>query len=62
VLARRYRSLGQPWMAACSLLAGVLGAAGVATGGIPYGTLTLFIGISMALLWAAFAAAAMSRP
>jgi hypothetical protein len=57
VLARRYRALGQRPMAACSLLAGVLCAVGVATGGMPHGTLTLFIGVSIALLWAAFTSA-----
>lgn len=55
VLARRYRALGQRRMAVVSLLAGVLGAVGVATGGLPHGTLTLFIGVSCALLWAVFA-------
>ena len=54
VLARRYHALGQRAMGACSLLAGVLCAAAVATGGMPHGTLTLFIGVSIALLWAAF--------
>ena len=44
-------------MAACSWLAGVLCAAAVATGGMPHGTLTLFIGVSIALLWAAVIAA-----
>jgi len=34
--------------------AGVLCAAGVATGGAPDGSLTLFAGVSIALLWAAF--------
>ena len=53
VLARRYRALGQPRMAACSALAAVLCAAGVASGGMPHGTLTLFIGVSIALLWTA---------
>lgn len=57
ILARRYRGAGQRRMAACSALAGVLCAAGVVTGGMPHGTLTLFIGVSIALLWAAFAAA-----
>ena len=57
VLARRYRALGRQQMAACSLLAGVLGVAGVASGGMPHGTLTLFIGVSIALLWAAVTAA-----
>ena len=57
ILARRYRALGQPRMAAFSWLAGALCAAGVATGGMPHGTLTLFIGVSIALLWAAVTAA-----
>ena len=57
ILARRYRALGQPRMAAFSWLAGGLCAAGVATGGMPHGTLTLFIGVSLALLWAAVTAA-----
>ena len=34
--------------------AGALCAAGVATGGAPHGSLTLFAGVSIALLWAAF--------
>ena len=54
VAARRYRICGQPIMAACSAAAGVLCAAGVATGGAPHGSLTLFIAVSIALLWAAF--------
>jgi len=57
ILFRRYRALGRQPMAVCSLLAGVLGAIGVATGGMPHGTLTLFIGISIALLWTSFTAA-----
>ena len=57
VLASRYRTLGQRPMAAWSLLAGALCLAGVATGGMPHGTLTLFIGVSAALLWAAFISA-----
>ncbi len=57
ILARRYRALGQPRMAAGSWVAAVLCAAGVATGGMPHGTLTLFIGVSIALLWAAVTAA-----
>jgi len=36
---------------------GVLCAVGVATGGAPYGSLTLFIGVSIALLWAALTTA-----
>jgi hypothetical protein len=47
ILARRYRALGRPRIADFSLLAGVLCAAGVATGGMPHGTLTLFICVSV---------------
>jgi hypothetical protein len=54
VAARRYRACGQRAAAACSVAAGVLCAAGVATGGAPHGSLTLFTGVSIALLWAAF--------
>ncbi|MBO0823935.1 MAG: DUF998 domain-containing protein [Actinobacteria bacterium] len=54
VVARRYWFLGKRRTAACSLLAGVLCAAGVATGGIPHGSLTLFIGVSIAMLWIAY--------
>ena len=57
IFARRYRGLGRPGLAVCSLLAGVACAAGVASGGMPHGTLTLFIGVSIALLWAAVIAA-----
>ena len=53
VAARRYRAQGQRRAAACSVAAGVLCAAGVATGGAPHGSLTLFIGVSIALLWTA---------
>jgi hypothetical protein len=56
ILARRYRAAGQRRLAGFSLLAGVLGAVGVASGGLHHGTLTLFIGVSIALLWAVFAA------
>jgi hypothetical protein len=59
ILARRQRAHRQPRMATCSLLAGVLCAAGVASGGMPHGTLTLFAGVSIALLWAAFTAASL---
>lgn len=57
VLARRHQALGQRPKAVGSLLARVLCAVGVATGGMPHGTLTLFIGVSIALLWAAFTCA-----
>lgn len=61
VLARRYRAQGQRPMAVCSLLAGLLCLAGVASGGMPHGTLTLFIGVSVALLWTAFTATRVIR-
>ncbi len=51
MLARCYRASGQRGMAACSLAAGVLCAAGVASGGAPHGSLSLFAGVSIALLW-----------
>ena len=54
VAARRYRACGQRAAAACSVTAGVLCAAGVASGGAPHGSLTLFTGVSIALLWTAF--------
>ena len=57
VVARRYRACGQRATAACSVAAGVLCAAGVASGGAPHGSLTLFTGVSIALLWAAFTTA-----
>ena len=57
MLARRYRASGQRGMAACSLAAGLLCAAGVASGGAPHGSLTLFAGVSIALLWAAVVSA-----
>ena len=52
--ARRYRACGQRAAAACSVTAGVLCAAGVASGGAPHGSLTLFTGVTIALLWTAF--------
>jgi hypothetical protein len=55
ILARRDRADGQRGLAVCSLLAGVACTAGVASGGMPHGSLTLFIGVSAALLWTAVA-------
>jgi hypothetical protein len=57
MLARRYRASGQRGMAVCSLAAGVLCAAGVASGGAPHGSLTLFAGVSIASLWVGFVCA-----
>jgi len=57
MLARRYRARGQRGLAACSLAAGVLCAAGVASGGAPHGSLSLFAGVSIALLWVAVVSA-----
>jgi hypothetical protein len=62
VLARRYRGCGQRAAAAWSAAAGVLCAAGVASGGAPHGTLTLFIAVSIALLWASFTTARLISP
>lgn len=61
MLARRYRAHGQRAMAACSLVAGVLCAAGVASGGAPHGSLSLFAGVSIALLWAAAVSARLTQ-
>ena len=61
MLARLYRAAGQQRLAATSLAAGVLCAVGVATGGAPHGSLTLFAGVSIALLWAATAARLMTN-
>jgi hypothetical protein len=57
VVARRYRASGHRTTAACSVAVGVLCAVAVATGGAPHGSLTLFTGVSIALLWAAFTTA-----
>jgi hypothetical protein len=62
MLARRYRASGQRGMAAWSLAAGVLCAVGVASGGAPHGTLSLFARVSIALLWAAVASARLITP
>jgi tellurite resistance protein TehA-like permease len=57
VLGRRYRASGQPTAAAASIAAGALFALSVVTAGaVPHGSLTLFIGVSIALLWLAFTA------
>jgi len=50
VLARRLAAGGQRRAAACSRIAGILCAAGVVTAGAPHGSLTLFTGVSLALL------------
>ena len=55
VLARRLAANGQRRAAACSRIAGVLCAVGVVTAGAPHGSLTLFAGVSLALLWVATA-------
>ena len=51
VLVRRYRAGGQRALGTCSLAAGIAAAAGVLSGGAPHGPLTLFVGVSIALLW-----------
>jgi hypothetical protein len=53
ILARRFSAGGRRSAALCSAAAGALCAAGVASGGAPHGSLTLFIGVSIALLWIA---------
>jgi hypothetical protein len=53
VLARRLSASGQRRAAACSRIAGTLCAVGVVTAGTPHGSLTLFTGVSLALLWTA---------
>ena len=52
VLAHRLAASGQRRAAACSRIAGVLCAVGVVTAGAPHGSLTLFTGVSLALLGA----------
>ena len=53
VIAHRLAAGGQRRAAACSRIAGVLCAVGVVTAGAPHGSLTLFTGVSLALLWVA---------
>jgi Protein of unknown function (DUF998) len=53
VFARRLAATGQRRAAACSRIAGALCAVGVVTAGAPHGSLTLFAGVSLALLWIA---------
>jgi protein-S-isoprenylcysteine O-methyltransferase Ste14 len=55
VLGRRLVTSGQRRAAACSRIAGALCAVGVVTAGAPHGSLTLFTGVSLALLWVAIA-------
>lgn len=57
MLARRFSAGGQRPATICSMAAGLLCAAGVASGGAPHGSLTLFTGVSAALLWIAVTAA-----
>jgi hypothetical protein len=53
VIAHRLAADGQRRAAACSRIAGALCAMGVVTAGAPHGSLTLFTGVSLALLWVA---------
>lgn len=55
VIAHRLAASGQRRAAACSRIAGGLCAVGVVTAGAPHGSLTLFTGVSLALLWIAVA-------
>jgi len=59
VLAHRFARSGQRRWAIGSRIAGTLCAVGVATAGAPGGTVSLFIGVSIALLWVAATAAEM---
>ena len=61
VLARRLAASGQRRAAACSRIAGVLCTVGVVTAGAPHGSLTLFTGVSLALLWVAIVTARLIR-
>jgi hypothetical protein len=53
VLARTLAASRQRRAAVCSRITGVLCAIGVVTSGVPHGSLTLFTGVSLALLWVA---------
>ena len=57
VLARRLSASGRRGAAACSRGAGVACAAGIAASGASHGSLSLFAGVSVALLWLALAMA-----
>lgn len=51
VIARRFRAVGQRRVAAVSRVAGALCAIGIASSGAPAGSLSLFLGVSIALVW-----------
>lgn len=55
VLGHRFISAGERKWAACSRFAGVLCAIGIASGGVPHGSLTLFIGVGVAMVLVALA-------
>jgi hypothetical protein len=55
VIAHRLAASGQRRAAVCSRIVGALCAVGVVTAGAPHGSLTLFAGVSLALLWVATA-------
>lgn len=57
VLAQVFSARREAGWTTCSRVAGVVCAAGILSGGAPAGTLTLFIGVSAALLWLAAACA-----
>jgi len=61
MIAHRLAASGQRRAAACSRIAGVLCAVGVVTAGAPHGSLTLFTGVSLALLWVVIATARLIR-
>lgn len=60
VLGRKFARMGQRRWAAGSRLTGTLCAIGVVTAGMPGGTVSLFVGVSLALLWVSLAALQLS--
>lgn len=57
VFGRRFAATGERGWASCARIAGVLCAAGIASGGAPRGSLTLFIGVGIAMVWVGLASA-----
>ncbi len=61
VLARHYASSGQRGWATCSRIVGTVFAVCLAASGAPHGSLTLFVGASIAMIWIAIVAAQLWR-
>jgi hypothetical protein len=57
VLARQAAASGHRTYAVFSRIAGVLCAVGIASGGAPHGSLTIFIGVGIAMFWVALTSA-----